>query len=550
MGFAKTVRTMARTKSKSRQSDAQRLADMELAIALMIREKEQEQSGGGIRTDLTLPEYVREAWHVIEPATPFIEGWHIDLISEYLTAVSDGEIKRLLINIPPRHCKSILVSVMWPTWEWTKKPHTRWIFASYSGSLSTKHSMDRRTILSSEWYEKRWKNLFTLQGDQNQKMEFVNSQRGAMVATSIGGTATGKGGNRVVIDDPHNPKQAESDLQREEAVTFFDRTLSNRLDDKRNDAIVCVMQRLHEQDMSARMIELGFTHLKIPAVAEERTVVHFPKSDSELVREEGDLIWPEKEGEPEIKATRESMGAYAWAGQYQQGPVPSGGGMFRKEWFKIVDAAPSGCRWVRYWDKAGSVTKSSAYTVGCLMGMSPDRRFYVADIQRDRLSAGAREALILQTATIDGRGVQIWTEQEPGSGGMESAENTTRMLAGYNVHSERSTGDKESRARPYAAQVEAGNVYLVNSPWVSTYLAELSVFPNSTYKDQADASSGAFLKLALLPIAGRVLAGGTRAMTATILSNQGSALPLAALPGISSGRFAPFPELRDPNRIY
>lgn len=286
-------------------------------------------------------EFVRDAWPVLEPVTPYLGNWHIDLIAEHLEEVTAGRETRLLVNMPPRYGKSILITVLWPVWEWLTRPETRWMFASYSSSLSTKHSVDRRAVIQSDWYQERWGERFKLSTDQNVKTEFQNDRRGVMVSTSVGGSATGKGGDRIVVDDLQNPKDAESDAVRLSALNFFDRTLSNRLNDKRRGAIVVVMQRLHQADISARCLELGYTHVKIPAEALGRTVVHFP-SGREVVREDGDLLWPEREGPAEIDAARSQMGSYGYAGQYLQEPAPPGGGLFKREWFagNVVEAVP------------------------------------------------------------------------------------------------------------------------------------------------------------------------------------------------------------------
>ena len=167
------------------------------------------------RAEHRLLAFVQQAWPILEPATPFLPNWHLALICEYLEAVTAGALTRLVINVPPRYGKSLLVSVFWPVWEWLQHPSMRWVFASYAESLALKHSVDRRQVLQSAWYRARWGDRFHLLREQNEKAEFHNDRRGAMLATSMAGSVTGKGGNRLVIDDPHNPQQAESDVQRE-----------------------------------------------------------------------------------------------------------------------------------------------------------------------------------------------------------------------------------------------------------------------------------------------------------------------------------------------
>lgn len=451
-----------------------------------------------------LSEFIKAAWHVIEPGTEYIHGWHIDAMADHLEAVTRGECKRLLINIPPRYMKSITVSVMWPIWEWTRSPHTRFMFATYSGSLSAEHSRSRLAILQSDWFRDRWGNKVQLT-KANEDLA-MNSARGTYEATSFTGTATGKGANRLVIDDPHNTKKADSDVERAATIRLFNTTFQSRLNDKKRDAIVVVMQRLHEEDVSARCLQLGYTHLCLPAEAEGRTVISLP-SGRVIVREKGDLLWPEREGRAELDAMHAALLDYGYAGQYQQRPAPAGGGIFKD--FPIVDAVPAKAKRVRYWDKAGT-EGGGAYSAGVKM-LEADGIYYIEHVIRGQWSAYNREKVIKTTAETDGRHVHVWTEQEPGSGGKESAENTVKMLAGWVVQKEPVTGDKVARARPMAAQAEIGNVKLLRGEWNQAFIDEARSFPNGKYKDQIDAASGAFNKLVLAPRPGKTVAAPAQA---------------------------------------
>jgi len=157
-----------------------------------------------------LYEFVRQAWHVLEPNTAFVDGMHMRAICEHLQAVTAGRIRDLIINVPPGHAKSLLTSVFWPAWVWTRHPETRWLFASYAASLSVRDSLRCRRLIESEWYQRRWGNRFQLCGDQNQKHRFENDRTGYRLATSVGGAATGERADIVVVDDPHSVDQAES----------------------------------------------------------------------------------------------------------------------------------------------------------------------------------------------------------------------------------------------------------------------------------------------------------------------------------------------------
>ena len=170
------------------------------------------------RASASLYEFVKQSWHVVEPSAKFVGSWHIEEICEHLEAISSGDIKKLLINIPPRHSKSTIVSVMWPMWEWLTDPAQKFLCASYSGNLSIRDNLKARRLIQSPWYQERWGQMFKLSGDQNAKQRFENDKTGYRIATSVGGTATGEGGSRLILDDPHAAQEAQSDAIREAAV--------------------------------------------------------------------------------------------------------------------------------------------------------------------------------------------------------------------------------------------------------------------------------------------------------------------------------------------
>ena len=481
------------------------------------------------RSRRSLSYYTKQAWTVIEPGTEYLHNWHVDAISEHLTAVSQGQIKRLLINMPPRYMKSISVSVMWPTWSWIERPSSRWIFASYSQSLSTKHSVDRRTMVQSDWYRQNWGAAFRLTGDQNIKTEYQNDKRGVMVATSVGGTATGKGGDFIIVDDPHNPKEAQSDVQREAAITFFDQTLSTRLDNKKNGAIVVVMQRLHERDLSGHIMERGgYEHLCLPAEAEKKTVIHFPISLKEIVRKEGDLLWPEREGPEEVAAQKIAMGSYAYAGQYQQRPAPAEGGILKRYWWRFwsypgqklppvtlkgadgalinIEAVPLPEKFdkqAQSWDMAFKDTKHSAYVVGqAWASIKADR--YLLDQVRDKMDFPATVIAVKRFAEKWPHAIAKWVEDKAnGSAVIATLKREISGLIPINPE-----GGKEARAHAVSAQIESGNVFLPHpaiAPWVWDFIEECAAFPNGQYADQVDSMSQALNKFGSFRPAARAL---------------------------------------------
>lgn len=743
--------------------------------------------------EMSLAHYIRQAWHIVEPKKPLMWNWHLDAICDHLQAVSRGEIHYLLINVPPRHTKSLTVMVFWPTWEWgpAGMPHLRYICSSYSFALSTRDAVKAKRIMASPWYRERWGDQFVAPYDTDQKIRYDNDAGGYRVATSVGGMGTGEGGDRVMVDDPHNVTRVESDVQRESTLLWWDESMSTRVDNEDTGAYVIIGQRTHSLDLSGHIIEKGenkeidLVRLILPARYEKERELKLSTKTPLLFKdprtEDGEPL--DKSRYPERKLTKleKRMTEYARASQLQQRPSPRGGGMFKVECFKILPKMPHASMIdssVRYWDKAclikGTKIKTSVgdvnieniipgqfvltrsgykkvkrawlskyadkltsviFSDGRVVTGTPDHVFFtkngsevelsnlsandrvirwedqeiqtwklgtfkeegmqdnrekgtsiamngtrrirsmfiglftkmfgkqnmalspkviisttrttigmitrirllevdqfsgiegfmqkicclkllwqIQNIERKHMelfnaeckqgksslvrmrtartyfllkafeqnivrnadkkepwleieiesgigaikdvptfdlsvegqpeffangilvhnstegggclsagvlmhrmkkifigprfivesvvfgqwSSGKREARIKQTAEVDGTGTYVWVEQEPGSGGKESAENTVINLAGYKIHAERVTGSKEVRAEPYSAQVEAGNVGLVQGSWNQEFLDQHELFPSgSRFKDLPDAASGAFNKLVL-----------------------------------------------------
>lgn len=441
----------------------------------------------------SLADFIRLAWPVIEPGQPYVHGWHIDAIADHLAAVTRGEINRLLINIPPGTMKSLASCVFWPAWEWTVRPSLRYVCASHSQEHAIRDNVRMRRLVASEWYQRLFP--LALSDDQNAKTKFENERTGWRHAMAVA-SLTGARGDRVIWDDPHSVEDALSDAKRNTALRIFDETLPTRLNDPSKSAIVVIMQRLHEADVSGHILErdLGYTHLCLPMEfePERRCVTSIGFSDPRT--EAGDLLFPARFPREVVERDKQVMGPMAVAGQFQQRPAPRGGGLLQADRLQVGDP-PGKVRAVRYWDKAGTAG-AGCYTAGVKVGKDDDGRFWVLDVVRGQWDAPERERRIKQTAQVDGVPVSVWIEQEPGSGGKESAEATIRNLAGFVVYADRVTGAKETRVEPFAAQVASGNVWLARGAWNRAFIDECAMFPVGKFKDQVDAASGAFVKLA------------------------------------------------------
>ena len=462
----------------------------------------------------SLATFVMRAWHVLEPGQEYIHGWHVEAIAQHLEAVSNGDIKRLLINIPPGTMKSTLVSIFWPAWEWGPRglDHHRIIGASHEQKLAVRDTLKMRRLIESEWYQERWP--MDLRRDQNEKMYFENMRTGFRQACAVK-SMTGRRGDRVIWDDPHSVESALSETDRETALRVFTETLPTRMVNPDSSAIVIVMQRLHEDDVSGFILagDYGYEHLMLPMEYDPERRCKTSIGFEDPRTEEGELLFPERFPAEVVERDKRIMGAYATAGQFQQTPAPRGDTFFAWDNLGIIDIPPAKfTQIVRYWDKAGTEDKRKrksgpAYTAGVKIGRLENGQFVILDVVRGRWKASKRERIIKQTAAMDGVDVAVWIEQEPGSGGKESAENTILNLAGYSVRAERPTGDKAVRADPLSVQVEAGNVFLLRGEWNQDFIDELKTFPVGKFKDQVDAASGAFNKLAVPQILGVLLPG-------------------------------------------
>lgn len=446
--------------------------------------------------------FVREAWGLVEPDTPFVPNWHLDAICDHLEAVTRGEIAKLLINIPPGCAKSLLVA-FWAAWEWATTPSLRHFTASYSDSLTIRDLLRVRDIVTSPWYQTHFRGV-QLRSDQNQKTRMDTTAGGWRIATSVGGRGTGEHPDRIVIDDPHSAAAAESMAARTEALHWFDRTVSTR-GVTRGARMVVIMQRLHQEDLSGHLLKRdGWTHLCLPMRYEPGRMGATTIGWTDPRETPGELLWPALFTPQRLADLEPQLGSYGVAGQMQQRPVPSGGAIFRREWFPIVDAAPVHAQRVRAWDAAGTAGAGD-WTVGARLSRDGAGVFYVEHVIRGQWSPGQVDAIIQQTATTDTAACRIREEQEPGSSGKAVIAARKLALAGFDYDGKPATGEKSTRWRPFAIQAEAGNVRLVRGSWNEAFLDELTTVPAAAHDDQADAASLAFADLAFQTRGGGVL---------------------------------------------
>lgn len=413
-------------------------------------------------------------------------NWHHEAICRALERVYRGECKRLIINVPPRYSKTEIAVVNFIAWALGHYPDAEFIHTSYSAKLADTNSFMAKLMVESDEYREIFPEVL-LRHDSKSKGDWRTTDGGVVYAQGAGGTITGFGagklrpgfGGAIIIDDPHKADEARSDTMRGNVIEWFGNTLESRKNSP-DTPIILIMQRLHESDLAGFLLAGGN--------GEKWEHVCF-----EAIQPDGTALWPVKHTIEQLR-TMERANPYVFAGQYLQRPAPLDGGEFKPDKLEIIDAVPAGVRWVRAWDLAG--TKGGGdYTAGGKLGVTPDGRYIIADMVRDQESPEGVEAMMKATATRDGNLTTVAIPQDPGQAGKAQIRAITRLLSGYPVSSKPVTGDKVTRARPFAAQLNIGNVLMVRGAWNDPLIAEMRNFPNGANDDQIDALALAFDEL-------------------------------------------------------
>jgi predicted phage terminase large subunit-like protein len=433
--------------------------------------------------------FAERAFHTLYPRTRFRTNWHLQVIAARLAAVRDGEIRRLLINLPPRHLKSLLASVAFPAWILGHDPSAEILCVSYAQELADKWSRDCRRIVASPWYRR----IFPTQLSPARRAmaEFETTAQGRRVATSIGGVLTGRGADLIVIDDPLKPEEALSDRLRQNANEWYDHTLYSRLNDKKAGAIVLVMHRLHEDDLVGHVLAQGaWEVVRFSAIAEtdETYSVETPIGRRVFLRQSGEALHPAREPRAMLDDIRRRLGEYNFAGQYQQAPAPLGGGLVKPAWFRryLPQELPAAFEQiVQSWDTANKASELADFSVCTSWGIA-GRNLYLLDVLRRRMEYPA-----LKRAVID-----AYARQRPDFVLIEDRASGTQLIQEliaegiYAVTRYRPQADKVMRMHAQTATIENGFVHLPQTaPWLAEYLHELAVFPYGRHDDQVDSTA-------------------------------------------------------------
>lgn len=435
--------------------------------------------------------FIERCFYELNPQAKFLMNGHVEVMAAKLEACRQGKIKRLIVNVPPRHLKSLCASIALPAYWLGHDPTAQIICASYGQELSDKLARDCRNIMNSSFYQSTFSTRIS--AEKQSVQEFVTTSTGFRYATSIGGALTGRGSDVIIIDDPLKPADAVSESQRRSCNEWFDNTLRSRLNDKRNGCIIIIMQRLHQDDLVGHVLEQeNWEVIRFPAIAEsdEEHLIDTLSGPVIFKRRAGDVLHSEREPRETLDAMRKSIGEYNFAGQYQQAPAPFGGGMVKEDWFKRYGPTelPVGFEEIiQSWDTAIKATDLSDYSVCTTWGIK-DNRWFLLNVLRKRMEYPDLKRAVLEQARIYNPTVILIEDKSSGTQLIqELREQGMNAITEYRPES-----DKVMRLHGQTATIENGFVFLPREAhWLSEYLSELTMFPHAKFDDQVDSTSQA-----------------------------------------------------------
>ncbi len=435
--------------------------------------------------------FIPMAFQIVNPGTAFDDNWHIEAIAWHLQQCAEGNIKRLSITLPPRHLKSIIGSVAFPAWLLGHDPTRQIICVSHSIDLAIKHARDCRAVMAAPWYRRIFPGA-RISRAKNTETEVVTTRKGFRFTTSIGGTVTGRGGNMLIVDDPIKAEEVTSEAERNRVKDFYDGSLYSRLNNKNEDVIILIMQRLHVDDLIGHVLEKeDWVHLNIPAIGEEACTYQI--GDGLFYnREPGDVLHEARENRETLENIKAQLGGARFEAQYQQRPIPPAGNLIKRDWLRTSDEVLTRSDYdlvVQSWDTASTVSEASDYSVGMTFGVK-NNTAHILDVVRVRVEYPELRRLVVAEARRYRADVVII---EDANSGVQLAQDLNRegLLRPISF---RPKGDKVARLEMHSAALESGYVLLPksapeNTPWLDDLKTELFAFPNGRHDDQVDALS-------------------------------------------------------------
>ena len=441
------------------------------------------------RNDFTA--FLRKAWPWVSGGEMLDWNWHFDAIAYKLESIADGDIRRSMINLPPRNGKSKTVSICWVAWMLGRDPTKNFVCVSYSSELSNKFARDTRSIIESWWYKQLFPGTI-LSKARSAAYDFETTRGGGRLATSVGGTLTGRGGDIIILDDAIKPSDANSETVRASVNDWFSTTLSSRLDNKMTGTMICVMQRLHEHDLCGMLLEQGgWDCLSIPAIATQDESIILARGGV-YRRLEGELLHPKREPIEVLNELKTAMGSYTFEAQYQQQPMPSDGNLFKADWLKTTQEGPEHDtkkgQIVQSWDTAIKTGSKNDYSV-CITARHWRKEVHILNIWRGRVEFPQLLKKTIELARTFNPRTLLIEDKASGSQLIQ----TLRASHEPGVPSpiaRKPEADKFTRAAGVSSIIEAGILHLPREAhWLAEFKKELLAFPSSRHDDQVDALS-------------------------------------------------------------
>jgi predicted phage terminase large subunit-like protein len=437
-----------------------------------------------------LASFIHRTFQTVSPANVYQPNWHIKAMAWHLQQCQNGTIKRLLITLPPRYLKSICASVAYPAWVLGHDPSKRIICASFSENLASKHAGDCRAVIESDWYRRVFPST-RISRDKNAELNFVTTRHGGRYSTSVGGTLTGRGGSLVIIDDPIKPDEAMSEAKRSAVKEWFDRTLYSRLDSKRDDVIILIMQRLHLEDLAGYVLSKEhWTQLNLPAIADSDQRISIGEGEV-YVRKVEQVLHEKRESREVLNEIKRNMGSFAFSAQYQQNPLPPDGEMIKWSWFRFYSQRPErafGDTIVQSWDTASKAGEASDFSV-CTTWMVKGNQYYLLDVIREKLLYPELKRRLIEHACLYSATSVLIEDKGSGTSLLDDLreDNAADFVAPIAIQPE---GDKLLRLSAQSAKIEAGQVHLATDAiWLNDFKIEVLQFPRGSHDDQVDSLS-------------------------------------------------------------